>query len=70
MQLHLAEPDAYVPEDALADWEAAAARAGLAAEVFRYPGAGHYFTDAALPDHDAAAAELVWRRALAFLDRL
>jgi dienelactone hydrolase len=70
VQLHLARPDDYVPEDALAAWEAAAARAGLAADAFRYPGAGHYFTDAALPDYDAAAADLVWKRALAFLERL
>ena len=33
----------------------------------RYPGAGHYFTDATLPDHHAAAAALAQKRVLAFL---
>jgi dienelactone hydrolase len=70
VQVHIAEPDAYEAEADIAAWAAAAARAGLAAEVFRYPGAGHYFTDAAIADHDPAAAALVWERALGFLARL
>ena len=38
------------------------------AEVFDYPGRGHLFTDPSLPDeYDAAAAELLWERVLAFL---
>ena len=39
----------------------------MAFELFRYRGAGHYFTDAALPDHDAAAARLAEERAIGFL---
>ena len=47
----------------LAKIEAAAAPV----EVFDYPGSGHLFTDASLPtEHDPAAAELLWKRVLAF----
>jgi dienelactone hydrolase len=67
LQLHVADPDAYEPADEVADWLGVALRRGIAAQVFRYPGAGHYFTDASLPDHDPAAAALAWQRALAFL---
>jgi dienelactone hydrolase len=36
-------------------------------ELFEYPGTGHLFTDASLPEeYDAAATELLWRRVLAF----
>src|SRR5699024_5802449 len=35
--------------------------------MFDYPGHGHLFTDASLPDEfDAHAAELLWQRVLAF----
>jgi dienelactone hydrolase len=68
VQVHLAEPDPFVPEDGLAEWRAAAG--GVAAEVFRYPGVGHLFTDGSIDDYDAEAAALLWRRALAFLDGL
>ena len=70
VQAHIAEPDAFAPEDEIAAWQVAAAGAGVAAELFRYPGAGHLFTDAAIADHDAEAAALLWRRATAFLDAL
>jgi dienelactone hydrolase len=41
--------------------------AGAAVEVFDYPGAGHLFTDATLPDeYDGTATEQLWTRALAF----
>ena len=51
----------------------AAASAELAAggavlEVFDYPGTGHLFTDASLPDeYDEAATELLWSRVLPFV---
>jgi len=38
------------------------------AELFLYPGDRHLFTDESLPDYDEAAAALVRRRALDFLD--
>ncbi|WP_240231188.1 dienelactone hydrolase family protein [Devosia lacusdianchii] len=38
--------------------------------MFLYPGNGHLFTDASLPDYDKAAADLVMQRVLEFLGRL
>jgi dienelactone hydrolase len=70
VQLHLAEPDPFEEEEFVADWLAQAASISLVMEVFRYPGAGHYFLDAALPDHDAAAAALAEERIRAFLSRI
>ena len=49
LQLHLAEPDDYEDEALVAEWRALAAERGVAIEAFRYPGAGHYFLDAAFP---------------------
>lgn len=40
------------------------------AEVFRYPGDRHLFTDVSTADHDEAAAALVRQRVLEFLDRV
>lgn len=41
--------------------------AGARLEVFDYPGNGHLFTDASLPDeYQPGEAELLWQRALAF----
>ncbi|MEV0810789.1 dienelactone hydrolase family protein [Micromonospora sp. NPDC050200] len=67
VQLHLADPDEYEPPHELADWQRAMTGAGARLEVFRYPGAGHLFTDPAVPDHDPRAAERTWERALAFV---
>jgi dienelactone hydrolase len=41
--------------------------AGAKVQVFRYPGAGHLFTDPGTPDHDGPAADLAWQRGLSFL---
>jgi dienelactone hydrolase len=50
--------DAYIEEVRDAD---------ALVELFDYPGSGHLFTDASLPnEYDADAAELLWSRALVF----
>ncbi|UUV30983.1 dienelactone hydrolase family protein [Amycolatopsis roodepoortensis] len=67
IQLHAADPDDFAPPAALPGWLAAAARSGADARVFTYPGAGHFYTDSSLPDHDEDAAALTWQRILAFL---
>ena len=42
--------------------------AGGHVEIFDYPGTGHLFTDASLPDeYDAEATELLWSRVLPFV---
>ncbi|MFC3502676.1 dienelactone hydrolase family protein [Micromonospora krabiensis] len=68
VQLHLADPDQYEPPDELDEWSRAMTAAGAALEVFRYPGAGHLFTDPDVPDHDPAATEAAWARVRSFLD--
>lgn len=55
-QVHVADPDPFAPPDQCVAWQATADRVGLDAQVFAYPGSGHFFVDPTLPDHDAAAA--------------
>ncbi|MBP7000161.1 MAG: dienelactone hydrolase family protein [Amaricoccus sp.] len=69
-QWHMAEPDPFDDEDFLAAWQDDVRAAGVALDAFRYPGAGHLFTDPSLPDHDATAAAALWRRATDFLAAL
>ena len=44
--------------------------AGAAFEEHAYPDSGHLFADPAPPEHDCASSEAMWRRVLAFLDRV
>jgi hypothetical protein len=44
--------------------------AGLSLQMFDYPGAGHFFTDDSLQDHDAEAATKTWALAVTFLEML
>ncbi|WIX97647.1 dienelactone hydrolase family protein [Amycolatopsis mongoliensis] len=67
--VHVADPDPIAPPARVTAWCDAAARAGADAEVFRYPGIGHFSTDPESPDHDEPAAGLTWRRVLEFLRR-
>jgi dienelactone hydrolase len=66
LQLHTRE------DDELGDAEVARELAATVegAELFLYPGSAHLFTDASLPDYDAAAAALVLERTLGFLARV
>ncbi len=44
--------------------------AGAKVDLYEYPGSGHLFTDASLPDeYDADASELLWQRVYAFCDQ-
>ncbi|WP_406197681.1 dienelactone hydrolase family protein [Kitasatospora sp. NBC_01560] len=70
VQLHIAEPDPFEPEDWLNAWYLGMRKAGADVEVHRYRGAGHVFTDPDLPDYDAEAAEQAWAVALDFLAEL
>jgi len=67
VQLHAGEADEFAPASKVAALLASAAEAGVAAQAFTYPGAGHFYTDASLPEHDANAAEQTWHRILDFL---
>ncbi|MEU4686655.1 dienelactone hydrolase family protein [Streptomyces xinghaiensis] len=70
VQLHVADPDPFEPHDWLNAWYLRMRRAGTEVEIFRYPGAGHLYTDPDLPDHDPEAAEETWSVALSFLAEL
>src|SRR4051812_9420941 len=70
VQLHVADPDPFESADWLNSWYLQMQRAGADVEIYRYPGAGHLYTDPQLPDYDEASAELTWRTALGFLDSL
>ncbi|MFP1623867.1 dienelactone hydrolase family protein [Streptomyces sp. 5K101] len=70
VQLHVADPDCFEPDDWLNTWYLGMRRAGADVEVHRYAGAGHLYTDPDLPDYDEEAAERTWRTALGFLDSL
>ncbi|SDK08017.1 dienelactone hydrolase family protein [Streptomyces indicus] len=70
VQLHVAEPDPFEPDDWLSAWYLNMRKAGADVEIFRYRGAGHLYTDPELPDYDADAAEQTWQVALGFLETL
>ncbi|MFE6776827.1 dienelactone hydrolase family protein [Streptomyces sp. NPDC057702] len=70
VQLHVADPDPFEPHDWLNAWYLRMGRAGADVEVYRYPGAGHLYTDPELADYDAEAAENTWKVALSFVDEL
>ena len=67
LQLHIADPDVYQSVAEVAAWEQGMTDAGAVVQIFRYPRAGHLFTDPATPDHDGPAADLAWQRGLSFL---
>ncbi|MDT0569700.1 dienelactone hydrolase family protein [Streptomyces sp. DSM 3412] len=70
VQLHVAEPDPFEPDDWLSAWYLQMRKVGADVEVYRYAGAGHLYTDPDLPDYDEEAAEATWHVALGFLETL
>jgi dienelactone hydrolase len=46
------------------------ARTRADVEIYRYPGAGHHFTDPELSDRDAASTAPAWKVALGFFATL
>ncbi|MGQ0575259.1 MAG: dienelactone hydrolase family protein [Pseudonocardia sp.] len=70
VQIHYAVDDPFRQEGWAESVADAARAAGGEVEQLDYPGAGHLFTDASLPaEYDAASAELLWNRVLAFCAR-
>lgn len=67
-QTHSTIGDPWREQELVEATAAEAAGAGAFFDVFDYPGAGHLFTDASLPDeYDAEATELMWSRVLPFV---
>ena len=65
---HFAEQDDFEPLEAVEALEARIREAGREVTFHVYPGTGHWFVEPNRPDaYNAAAAELVWERTLAFL---
>jgi carboxymethylenebutenolidase len=66
---HFAEHDEFEPLEAVRALEAKIRAAGREVTFHVYPGTGHWFVEPNQPEvYDAAAAELVWERTLAFLE--
>lgn len=70
VQLHVAEPDPFESDDWLNAWYLRMRGIGADVEIYRYPGAGHLYTDPDLPDFDADAAAQTWKVAAGFLATL
>lgn len=68
VSVHIARPDPFDEEAFFAEWSGEAD--GVALEMHRYDGPGHYFLDPSLTDYDAEAAALCVQRSLAFLGAL
>ncbi|MFM0158239.1 MULTISPECIES: dienelactone hydrolase family protein [Paraburkholderia] len=68
--VHIADPDPFASEEALVSWAPMARTAGASADIFTYPNAGHFYTDATLPDYNVAATEKTWAGVLVFLDSI
>ncbi len=64
---HFAEQDEYEPLEGVQALEARIRDAGREGAFHIYPGTKHWFFEPSRPEYDAAAAELVWERTLAFL---
>jgi dienelactone hydrolase len=68
VQLHVAAADRFATADQIAAFRESAVTTGAAASVYEYRGAGHFFTDASLPDYSATATARTWTRVLRLLD--
>jgi dienelactone hydrolase len=67
VQGHFAENDPFETAENVDELEAALKDAGRRVEIFRYPGASHWFLEPDRPEYDEAAATLAWGRILGFL---
>lgn len=70
VQVHGGEADEFFMDEGDVDAARELVASADDAELFLYPGDQHYFADSSLPSYDAAAAELLTERVLAFLARV
>jgi carboxymethylenebutenolidase len=64
---HFAENDDFEPLEWVRTLETRIRAAGREVTFHVYPGTGHWFVEPNRPEYDAAAADLVWDRTVAFL---
>ncbi len=64
---HFAEHDDFEPLEGVRALESTIRAAGREVTFHVYPDTGHWFVEPNRPEYNAAAAELVWERTLAFL---
>ena len=67
VQVHGMDHDPYFVGEGDVDAAREVVAAAERGELFLYPGDQHYFADSSLPSYDAAAADLLTRRVLDFL---
>jgi dienelactone hydrolase len=71
LQVHVGEADAMFANAAAIESLAERSEAlGASLNIFRYPRAGHFFTDRTLPEFDQPASIATWDRVLEFLAML
>jgi dienelactone hydrolase len=68
VQVHGMDGDPFFADEGDLDAAKELVAATEHAELFVYPGKQHLFADSSLPSYDQAAAELLTRRVIAFLD--
>lgn len=68
--VHVADPDPFALPEEVARWTTTASKAGVCADVFTYPGVGHFYTDRTLADYNWTASEQTWERVLLFLSAI
>jgi len=68
VEIHINEHDTWAEEDLPAARDLA--RDVPRAELFLYPGSGHYFADPSFHDYDESSAKLLMKRTLQFLRRV
>jgi carboxymethylenebutenolidase len=66
---HFAENDPYETDESVAAFEAALRSAGREVVIHHYPGTGHWFAEPSRDAYRADAAELAFKRTVAFLRR-
>lgn len=70
VQVHGMDADPFFAGEGDVDAARVLVETAADAELFRYPGHRHLFTDSSLPSHDEHAATQATHRVLGFLDRI
>ena len=69
LQGHFGADDEGITSERVAEFKAALEKAGKAADIYVYPGAGHAFMHEGRASYRPDAAKQAWARTLAFLQK-